>query len=192
MSSQARIVSCFETEKNYIICFYQNVSLEYVIGIYDNDLKNKTFLTIGSSDEFNEFIFFKAVHFTGEVVAFGYYIYNGEESHLYMQFKKYDNITNSISNYFISNPLIKIDKGGNLTNTTRYNDIIKLSDSKLCFTVYHGNNIKFYVIIINNYDGEKIKIRYYYVNLYSLYYYRFPTELELSLYNNFIAMVSSF
>ena len=191
ISSKVRTVSCFETEKKYIICFYQNVSLKYVIGVFDNDLKNKTFLSIedGSSDEF---IFYKAVHFTGEVGAFGYYIYNGSESHLYIQFKKYDDINNCISNYFISNPLIKIDKGGNLANTTRKSDIIKLSDFKLCFTVYDGDNKKFYVIIVNNYDSEKIKIRYYYVNLYSLYYYRYPVEIELSLYNNLIAMATNF
>ena len=190
VSSSARIVSCFETEKKYIMCFYQNVSLEYVIGIYDNDLKNKTFLSIEDGSP-NDLVFFKAIHFTGEVGAFGYYIYNDTESHLYIQFKKYDDETNSISNYFISNPLIIIDKGGNLINITRCNDMIKLSDSKLCFTAYHGSNEKLYIIIVNNYDGEKIKIRYYYVNIYSLYYYKNSLELESSLYNNFIAIATN-
>ena len=37
-----------------------------------------------------------------------------------MQFKQYDDINNCISNY----PLIKIDKDGNLVNTTRKSDII--------------------------------------------------------------------
>ena len=62
----------------------------------------------------------------------------------------------------------------------------------MCFTVYHGDNKKFYVVIENNYDSEKIKIRYYYVNLYSLYYYRYPVEIELNLYNNLITMVTNF
>ena len=160
ISSYARSVSCFETDKKYIICLYQNVSFEYVIGVYDNYLNNKTFLSIEENGSSNEKIFFKSIHFTGEVGAFGYYIYNGTDSHLYVQFKKYDDKENTISDYFLSNHLIKIDKVGNLTNTTSYNDIIKLSDSKFCFTVYNPNVTKFYLIIVNNYNGEKIKIRY--------------------------------
>jgi hypothetical protein len=68
----------------------------------------------------------------------------------------------------------------------------KISDSKICFCVYHGNLKKFYIIIINNYYGNKIKIRYYYSNLYSLYRYRFPNELEVAIYNNLIALATSF
>ena len=190
ISSSSRIASCFETDKKYIICFYQNKTLEYIMGVYDNNLNNKKYLSIEDGTS-SEFLFYKAIHFTGEVGAFGYYVFNDGESHLYIQFKKYDNITNTISDYFISNPLIKIDKGGNLTNDTSYNDIIKLTDSKFCFSVYHGELQKFYVIIVNNYNDEKIKIRYFYVNFYRLYYYRYPIELELSLYNNLIAMATS-
>ena len=192
ISSPARTVSCFETEKNYIMCFYQNISLEYVIGVYDNNLNNKTFLTIEEDGSSNIDIFFRAIHFTGEVGAFLYYFYNGEESHIYIQFKQYDNITNTISDYFVSNPLIKIDKGGNLANTTLYNDIIKISDSKFCISVYYGDIKKIYIILVNNYVDEKIKIRYFYINLYNLYYYRFSVELEMSLYNNFISIVTNF
>lgn len=191
ISSSSRIVSCFETDKKYIMCFYQNASYEYVIGVYDNNLNNKTFLAIqdnGSSDE-NDF--FKSIHFNGEAGAFCYYIINSnQESNLNIQFKKYDEDSNSISDYFISNPLIKIDKVGNLSNKILTNDIIKLSNSKFCFSTYNSENTIFYVIIINNYKDEKIKIRYYYVNFYQLYYYRYLTELELSLYNNFISMAT--
>ena len=52
-----------------------------------------------------------------------------------MQFKKNDDTSNTISDYFSSNPLIKIYKGGNLNNNTLYNYIIKIDDSKFCFTL---------------------------------------------------------
>ena len=189
ISSRARIVSCFETDKKYIMCFYQNVSYDYIIGVYDNNLNNKTFLIIQENGNSDEKVFFKSIHFNGETGIFGYYIINSnEESNLYIQFKKYDENNNNISDHFISKPLIKIDKVGNLSNKIQNNDIIKLSNSKFCFSTFNSEATRFYVIIVNNYQGEKIKIRYYYVNFHQLYYYRHVTELELSLYNNFIGM----
>ena len=191
ISSNSRMVSCFETDKKYIMCFYQNVSYNYAIGVYDNNLNNKTFLSIHENGSRDEKVFFKSIHFIGEAGVFGYYITNtNQESNLYIQFKKYDETSNTISDYFVSNPLIKIDKVGNLSDGIQTNDIIKISNSKFCFSTYNSENTRFYVIIINNYKGEKIKIRYFYVNFYTLYYYRYIAELEMSLYNNFIAMAT--
>ena len=66
ISSNSRMVSCFETDKKYIMCFYQNVSYDYVIGVYDNNLNNKTFLTIHENGSTDEKVFFKSIHFIGE------------------------------------------------------------------------------------------------------------------------------
>ena len=192
-SSESRTVNCFQTNKNYIICFYQNATLDYIIGVYDYDLNNKASLNIYKGSSGID-IFFKSVHFKGEVGAFGYYYYDEEkkESYLYMQFKEFNNETNSISDYFKSLSLIKVEKAGNLSNITLHNDIIKISDSKICFCVYHSSLKKFFIIIINNYYGEKIKIRYFYSNLYNLYNYRYANELEATIYNNLLALSMSF
>ena len=191
-SSNSVSVSCFETTSQNIICFYQNVSLDYVIAVYDYNLNNKTFSKLIEGPNSNN-IFFKAIHFTGETGAFGYYIYNGTESQFYIQFKSYNKQNNEFSNFFNDISLIKIDKALNLENGTLLNDMIKLSDSKLCFMAYNAEKYKrIFVIIINNYSGEKIKIKYYYSNIYKLYNYRFPRELRISYYNNLIAMATGF
>ena len=192
--SYSRMVSCFETVSKNIICFYQNISFDYVIAVYDYDLNNKTFLNLVKGSDI-ETTFYKAIHFSGEAGAFGYYIYNqsNDDHHFYIQFKIYNEENNSFSDYINSIPLIKINKAGNnLSYNIKLNDMIKLSDLKICLIVYHKNEEKFFVIIINNYTKDKIKIRYYYSNLFNLYNFRYPTGLRINLYNNFIAMASSF
>ena len=192
--SQSRMISCFETVSKNIICFYQNISLDYVIVVYDYDLNNKTFLNLVEGPR-EEISFYKAIHFIGEAGAFGYYIYkeNYNDYYFEIQFKIYNEKNNSFSDYINSIPLIKIDKvDNNLSNDIKLNDMIKLSDMKICLIAYHKSKEKFFVIIINNYTKDKIKIRYYYSNLFYLYNFRFTTDLRINLYNNFIAMASSF
>ena len=120
-SSKARIVSCFEIESNYIICFYQNELLHYVIGVYDQDLNNKISLSfvVGSSSIDD---YFKAIHFRGNAGAFGYYNKNENENHFYISFKYYKNDTNSILDYFMSNLILKINKAGSLFTEILFND----------------------------------------------------------------------
>ena len=186
-SSESRMVSCFETTSQYIVCFYQNKTLDYVIAVYDYNLENKTFLNliVGSSVAST---FYKAIHFTGEAGAFGYFYNN----YFYIQFKVYNETLNNFYNYFNSIPLIKIDKIGILSMEIKLNDMIKISDTKICFVTYDSEQVENYFIIINNYYDEKIKIRYYKTNLFYLYNFRYPTELKISLYHdNLIAMAIS-
>ena len=189
--SRTRISSCFETNNKFIICFYQDASRHYIIRVYDHNLDDKTNENIADGFE-NEFNFYKSVHFHGEAGAFGYYYNTGTENHLYIQFKYYNNSTNTILPYFNSNNLIKIDKGGNLNQTTYFNDMIKISDSKICLITFHSNKTRLYVILINNYYEEKIKIRYFTQDLYNFYLYRYPSELEATIYNSYIAMAIGF
>ena len=92
------MVSCFETVSKNIICFYQNISFDYVIAVYDYDLNNKTFLNLVKGSDI-ETTFYKAIHFSGEAGAFGYYIYNqsNDDHHFYIQFKIYNEENNSFS-----------------------------------------------------------------------------------------------
>ena len=191
-SSYTRVSSCFESNKKYIICFFQNTTYKYVIGIYDHDLNEKLFHNLVDGATLDNVTFFKTIHFIDEVGAFGYYKYNANESNFYIQFKNYDNSSNTISDYFSSKSIIKIDKVGDLANSTLFNEMIKLSDCKFCFVCYNANKTNIYIIIINNYDGEKIKIRYFYAVLYKIYFYRFPNKLQIDLYNNLISMAISF
>ena len=192
-SSRTRISSCFETDNKFIVCFYQDASQHYTIRVYDHNLQDKAHeenIADGFSNEFN---FYKSVHFHGEAGAFGYFYNTGTENHFYIQFKYYNNSLNTILPYFTnSNNLIKIDKGGNLNQTINFNDMIKISDSKICFISFHSNKTRLYVVLIYNYFEENIKIRYYTQDIHSFYIYNSVTEIEVTLYNSFIAMAIAF
>ena len=71
--------------------------------------------------------------------------------------------------------------------------MIKIYDSKIWFCSFEEDLKKLYIIIINNYNNQNIKIRYYYSNIYNLYNYdnNNDFEFEISLYNNLIAFASS-
>ena len=193
-SYKTRITSCFETNNKFIICFYQYISQYYTIRVYDHNLQDKTHednIADGFSNEFN---FYKSVHFNGEAGAFGYFYNTGTENHFYIQFKYYNNTLNTILPYFKSNSknLIKIDKGGHLNQTTYFNDMIKISDSKICFISFHSNATRLYVVLIYNYYEENIKIRYYTQDIHKFYLYKYVSEIEVTLYNSYIAMAIGF
>ena len=189
-SSNSRFISCFESKSKYIICFYQNVTLYYVIGVYDHDLNSLTFANIiqGTSAEK---IFFKGIHYKDDAGAFGFYININEDYIFYIIFKTYDITNNIINNYFDNIPLIEINNNVAPAYEGMLNDIIKLSDTKICLISFSKDKKKLKVVIINNYSDNKIIIRYYYSDFHNLYLMTAVTELGLSLYNNFISMAFS-
>ena len=187
LCSNSRIVSCFDTTSQNIVCFYQNQEYYYAIAVYDYNLNNRNFfdLEIGTSSD-NKF--FKAIHFKGEIGAFGYF----DNKHFVIHFKVYNEENNTISDYFSTIPLIIINKVGDLRTEIRLNDMIKISDSKICFVTYNDQKDENYVIIINIYNDKNIKIRYYNTKLFYVYNYRYPNELKINLYHdNLIAMAIS-
>ena len=189
-STNTRISSCFESNSKKIICFYQNTSLYYVIGVYDYDLNNKVLYNLVEGPK-EEFMFFKGIHFIGDVGAFGYYLYDNSKYNFYIQIKEYKETEKTFYDYFTSIPLIKIDQAETFSNKTILSDMIKIADSKICFCSFEENLKKLYVIIIYNYNNQNIKIRYYYSNIYNLYNYASPNEFEISLYNDLIAFATS-
>ena len=138
-------------------------------------------------------MFFKGIHFIGDVGAFGYYLYDNSKYNFYIQIKEYKETEKTFYDYFTSIPLIKIDQAETFSNKTILSDMIKIADSKICFCSFEENLKKLYVIIIYNYNNQNIKIRYYYSNIYNLYNYdnNNDFEFEISLYNNLIAFASS-
>ena len=189
-SSNSKFISCFESKSKYIICFYQDISLYYVIGIYDQNLNYLTSknITQGSSSQTN---FFKGIHFKDDAGAFGFYSINNEENIFYIILKAYDSINNRIYDYIGNIPLISINKGEKSITEGLLNDMIKLSDTKICLISFSNDKKKLKIVLINNYTNNKIIIRYYFSNLYNLYLFKASLELRISLYNNLIAMAFS-
>ena len=175
------IVSCFESENNYIICFYHATLTNYSIIVLDNELneiKNKTIAPV-----YIRGIFYKCVHFKGNAGAFLYY---DSDSNIIVEFKEYNN--EDIIDYFNLNPKIKIKNYNNYYNNVKLNDMIKLEDSKFCFISISSKYNYLNIIIVNNYFEDKIKIRYYIYRIKDLYSYSINRQLSISTYNGFIAM----
>ena len=188
-SSDSKIVSCFQSDQNYIICFYQDRSFNYQEIIFDQNYEIKKNDTIVNGP-LNEENYFEGVHFTGETAAFLYY--NSENKPIII-FKKYNLNNNSIINYFDN--IGHIELNINNSNTcVDFNDLIKISEFKICFTSINENKKDLYLTIINNYDqiNEKIKIRYYIIHMFNLYIYEFNAGLSTTIYNNYIVLASSF
>ena len=185
--SNAKIVSCFKSVKNYIVCFYQDILKNYVEIIFDldiNEQKNETIVEgILDTDKF-----FKGVHFTEETGAFLYYDNLNKTNIL---FKKYEN--SQINNHFNSFEGITLNIQ-NLNMDVELNDLIKISDLKICFTSVSQDKKDLYIIIINNYDtiNEKIKIKYYLIHMYNLYLYEFNNKIKTIIFNGYIVFGSSF
>ena len=173
-------VSCFESEKNYIICFYHSLQGKYSAIVFDkelNQLKNESIAEV-----YMDSIFYKCVHFKGEAGAFIYY---EKFVTLAIQFKEYKN--GEIIDYFKSKSKIQININGFL-DSIKLNDMIRIEDSKFCFITISTNNIEIKIMILSNYVDEKIKIRYYLIKTKNYYLYTFSKEFMLTLYNELIAL----
>ena len=184
----AKSVSCYETESKKIVCFYNSENNCYNFIAFSQDLvllKDEVIATGPSSNNIDNY--FECVHFTGEAGAFGYF---DDEVHLHIQFK---NLTedNSIENYFSSINQMNITNKA-FYKTSEKNIILKLSDSKICYIAFYNNLKDMSIIIIIPYKEGKVAVNYFTIHLYQLYNFAFDTIVRATLYNDFIALTSSY
>ena len=72
------------------------------------------------------------------------------------------------------------------------NDLIKISDEKICFTSTSDDKQKLYIAIIKILDTSKVVIRYYSIEIYHLNNFKFLSEMRQHLFNNYISFAFSF
>ena len=108
-----------------------------------------------------------------------------------IKFMEYDNTNEgSFNNHLINHNEIKLNQL--FHSDCLLNDIIKLTDYKICYIVPSTDKEDLYIIILNIYRAEKIIIRYYKIQLYNLYNYKILLEIKTILYLNFITFGFSF
>ena len=188
------IVNCFKTENTIIICFYgyKNDSAYYNIVAFNEDLEELNEESI-AYPEYNLYSFFSAKHFKGESGIFFYYKYLNDSSTLYpyIFFKKYNKKNSKFENVFSVNNSIILDKIIFINDWTM-NDLLKISDSKICFFSSSKDKKILYIVLINIFDEYKIKASYYKIKLFELYNILFFQEINSIIYNKFIVFTSSF
>ena len=134
-NSRGQMVTCFQTKKKNLICFYINEtsSKHYTILAYDENINflGHEEIMYGRTDRY---LFFSCIHFEEEVGAFSFYKYsqyiNGLELQFpYIFFKKF---TTKFEDLFSNNNNIILDKYQFYGKTT-FNDFQKISNKKICY-----------------------------------------------------------
>ena len=201
-SSRGRSASCFITDSNYIMCIFLHISQlvwqYYHIGIYDLNLsKQKEIVTDYYAVDYDtrkEFDYFmKCTHLEGDIGVFAFYgasksiiIYKMDQYPTII-FKQLESPT-SIKDYL---PSIELSKK-TFNDYCLLNDIIKITNTKLCFVSTPESKNVLYIVLINILENKKIALRYYTLDTYSKYGFKFLLDMRLHLYNNFISFGFSF
>ena len=182
-------ITCFITELKKIICFYLSINYKPTIIALDeqlNFLKSFTF-TETMNEEFN---FFKCIHLINEVGVFIFYSKKNKKNIPCVYFKNY--INNNFENYFSKISMIYLDQLNFFNAGYLLSDLIKLSNHKICYISISENKKILYIITMNIFGENNIIPRYYYVDLYTLYNYKFFLDIRASLYKNFLSLAFSF
>ena len=194
---RGRVASCYMTKQKFIICIIiKHATLTYSqinAVAYDINLVNKMNIQIDSYTQ-APFLgiypyFIKCVHLKEEIGVFGFYRYSLTPRYPVILFKNYDN--NRLQDYI--SPIILDKKECSMENI--FSDLIKVNENKVCFISTPESKLEMYIVIINIYDKTtpiKVAIRYYFINIFSLYEFRFYSSIRLNLYNNFISFAFSF
>jgi hypothetical protein len=153
--SESIIISCFITNNNFILCFYNNVNYKYTIIVYNLDLVEQTNMTIanGRPNQENEELYFKCIHFFGEAGVFVYFTNEANPNIVpVFEFKNYSNIENSISDVFTTVSNITIDNYIFSRKVVNSCNMIKVEDKKFIFAGVLINKDKIIIISFFNYN----------------------------------------
>ena len=184
--TENKMISCFQTNQKKIICLYRGIDddddLEYFyVSIYECCFSEIKTEKLGRSESAN--VFYKGIHLKQEIGFFCYFP-NESNGRPILSFKIFDSVTSEMNDY---------NSFGNITLSQgpydyniMLNDILKISDTIVCYVASTIYRTDLYIIIFRLYkDDEKMNIRMYlqvFLQVNSLMIYN--GLLSLSLYNN--------
>ena len=160
-------VSCFITDSNYIICIFIKhfylIKANIFIGVYKSDLSQKIIEMQTSYDQtdlsYKFEYFLKCIHLEQEAGVFIFYksTLNIMDSYPTLIFKYFNGIS-SINDYFSSNLEISLNKKS-FHSYSLLNDIIKISNTKLCFISTSTDKQELYIVLLNIFNSNQIIIK---------------------------------
>jgi len=187
-------ITCFMTELKYIICFFLKSNRNYLspcIIALDENLNYKQEYVFNQYLEIDN-IFFKCIHWEKEAGIFAFYYLSSRQNLINLYFRYYNNNTNNFYNYFNRIDQITLNEIGKFNESCLLNDIIKLTNNKICLISVSTNKETLYIIIINIIGENKLMPKYYYINIYSLFNYKIFMSLRAINFNNFASVAFSF
>ena len=193
-------VSCFETTLKNIVCFYSNATKidnqwykNYIIIAYDSNLLEKNIIKEILATETEFTLFFKCLHIKDEAGLFFYYFYEKIYSAIYYPVFTFKNLTSSeFIDSFPEINEIKLDFD-DLETDELQNDLVKLSENNFVFAGSSKNHkiIHLFMISIFQNNGNKIKIRFYQINL-ELFNFYFDISIKVFSYNELLLLSFNF
>ena len=186
--SENKMISCFETKEFRIICFYRvsySSSIYYKITFYSCcfDVENYSIIVESGSPN----TFYKGIHLKEEIGVFIYFS-DEESTNPKIFFKNFD--SDQIRDYKNFGSIL-LDYEFN--NNYMLNDIIKISDTKICYISPNLNNDVINVAMLSLFNNDNnLNIRYYSQLIYKQNHYMIFKELRLHLYTNqYITLAAS-
>ena len=199
--------SCFITNTNYIICmmtYRESITTtnflkittttynpKFIIYAFDkelNKLKEKSY----DLKDFYQSSFSKCIYLRGNLGVFAYYDLNKDNNIVFPYIYEilYNSTSGQIINY-ITDP-IEINYNNKAFNKNQLlNDIVRISINKACFSTTSEDKETLYIILVYSKE-KKFILRFYSIEIFRLYNYKFLLDIREHLYNNYIAFGFSF
>ena len=185
-----KMVSCFQTDKGKIVCFYRAKSKEeeeededltyYTISAFDYDFSDEDTIQIEESN--SSLAFYKGIHLKEEVGFFLYFL-GIELSRPFIVFKSIDS-EGKIKDYN-SIRTLHVDFFTIFRYDYMLNDIIKFSNSSVFYVSCAQNKEKFFYVNISLLsDNQKVNMRFYHQLIREQNKFSIFKEIRLSLYKN--------
>jgi hypothetical protein len=125
----------------------------------------------------NMFIFYRSYHVAINMITKPLIMFKTYDSNSFNDYLSIDEIELDLFEFNIDSLL---------------NDLIKISDNKLCFVSTSEDKENLYIALIKIMNKNSVIARYYSIAIYKLYNHKLLSENRLHLYNNYISFAFSF
>jgi len=187
----SNMLSCYETVQLSVVCFYKyHRTLHAYYAFYAfNPISGKEstqdVYTIRNNED--EEKFFKCVHYISEIGAFLYYTHDTQPiaTISFYEFKSGGCTPKQNKIEFNSY---------NFNDYYLLNDIVKLSDGKICFAAVSNDKKSLYIVSIynaDNTDADDFIKRIYHINSFTFNDYNFNDTIRLTFFNKYLAFSSN-
>ena len=197
------VTCCLTKEKNIMCVFVHEYGYLYII-VYSINLDYITSLNLGylnankgdsNNWEFKYDYFMKCINLKEQVGVFAIYVANENYEMINSPKLFYKNLNGyELVNFFSSITEINLNINGKYFNSySLLNDMIKISDNKIAYIAASNSKEQLIIALLNNIDNSGLIIRYYYLEIFTSYTFKFFKDMKAYLYNNkFISFAFSF
>lgn len=189
------MVTCYQTDKKIIVCFYYSSNGHYTATLYDLNLLEQNSFSFGMPSTTDQNLFFKCIHFKDEIGVFYYFMGEGDEDNSKPLIDVVEFSKNEGDKKYTRNDIFKslITKKNKISKSIYYNGILKLEKNRFGIIQISNNREIIYIIIYKTYNNDQnIIARYYTIDLFQLYNLKIAKDIDAALYNSFLVTAFSF